>query len=31
MAHFCNGVSVLGRILERGVKDRPISRTGYQF
>ena len=25
------GVSVLGRILERGMKNWPISRTGYQF
>ena len=31
LAHFQNGVSVLGRILERGIKNWPISRTGYQF
>ena len=31
MAHFQNGVSVLGRILERGIKNWPISRTGYIF
>ena len=31
MAHFWNGVSVLGRILERGIKNWSISRTGYQF
>ena len=30
-AHFLNGVSVLGRILEWGIKSWPISRTGYQF
>ena len=31
LAHFQNGVSVLGRILERSIKNWPISRTGYQF
>ena len=31
LAHFQNGVSVLERILERGIKNWPISRTGYQF
>ena len=31
LAHFQNGVSVLGRLLERGIKNWPISRTGYQF
>ena len=31
LAHFQNGVSVLGRILEQGIKNWPISRTGYQF
>ena len=31
LAHFQNGVSVLGRILERGIKNWPISRMGYQF
>ena len=31
LAHFWNGVSVLGRILERGIKNWPISRTTYQF
>ena len=31
LAHFQNGVSVLARILERGIKNWPISRTGYQF
>ena len=30
-AHFQNGVSVLGRILKWGIKNWPISRTGYQF
>ena len=30
-AHFLKGVSVLGRILEWGIKSWPISRTGYQF
>ena len=30
-AHFWNGVSVLGRILERDTKNWPICRTGYQF
>ena len=31
LAHFQNGVSVLERILERRIKNWPISRTGYQF
>ena len=31
LAHFQKGVSVLARILERGIKNWPISRTGYQF
>ena len=31
LAHFQNEVSVLGRILERGIKNWPTSRTGYQF
>ena len=31
VAHFQNGVSVLGLILERGIKYWPISRKGYQF
>ena len=31
MAQFYNGVSVLGRILERGIKNWPISRMGCQF
>ena len=31
LAHFQNGVSVLWRILERGIKNWPISRTGYHF
>ena len=31
LAHFQKGVSVLGRILEQGIKNWPISRTGYQF
>ena len=31
LAHFYNGVSVSGRILERGIKNWPISRIGYQF
>ena len=31
LAHFQNGVSVLGRILERGIKNWLISWTGYQF
>ena len=30
-AYFYNGVSVLRRILERGLKNWPIFRTGYQF
>ena len=29
LAHFWNGVSALERILERGIKNWPISRTGY--
>ena len=31
LAHSQNGVSVLGRILELGIKNWPIFRTGYQF
>ena len=31
LAHFQNSVSVLGRMLEQGIKNWPISRTGYQF
>ena len=31
LAHFQNGISVLGRILEQGIKNWPISRTGHQF
>ena len=31
LAHFMNGVSVLGRILGQGIKNWPNSRTGYQF
>ena len=31
LAHFLHGVSVLGRVLEQGIKNWPISRTGCQF
>ena len=31
LAHFSNGVSVFGGILERDFKNWPISRMGYQF